>query len=95
MTEQRKDLERRDKGNSPMSVLGYSEPSDCTELWREKAITNRAFALINAKEWPPPVGWLDDLLSPDWIPPKGDFWVTVRRERRSVRLICKDGTRVD
>jgi hypothetical protein len=95
MTEQRKDLGRRDKRNSPMSVLGYCEPSDCTELWREKAITERAFALINAKEWPPPVGWLDDLLSRDWIPPEGDFWETVRRERRSVRLICKDGNRVD
>ena len=57
-----------------MSVLGYSEPSYCTELWREKAITERAFALINAKEWPPPVGWLDDLLSRDRIPPEGDFW---------------------
>jgi hypothetical protein len=90
--EQRKELGR--EGNSPMSVLGYCEPSNCTELWREKAITERAFALINAEEWPPPVGWLDDLLSRDWIPPEGDFWETVRRERRSVRLICKDGNRV-
>jgi hypothetical protein len=83
---------RRD---SPMGVLGYSESSNRTELWREKAVTERAFALISAKEWPPPVGWLDDLLSRDWIPPEGDFWETVRREPRSVRLICKDGNRVD
>ena len=68
---------------------------DDTELWREKAITERAFALINAREWPPPIGWIDDLLKRDWIPPEEDFWETVRRERKPVRLIAKDGELID
>jgi hypothetical protein len=57
-----------------MSILGNEETEDHTELWREKAITERALALIAAKEWPPPIRWIDDLLRRDWIPPDGDFW---------------------
>ena len=80
-----------------MSILGDSDDDlgrNCTDLWREKFITERAFALIAAKEWPPPIGWIDDLLRRDWIPPDGDFWEALRRERPA-RLVCRDGVRVD
>jgi hypothetical protein len=78
-----------------MSILGNEEFEDQTELWREKAITERALALIAAKEWPPPVRWIDDLLDRRCVPPSEDFWETVRREARPVRLVAKDGELID
>lgn len=79
-----------------MSILGNPDPDENTELWRERAITERASALIAAKEWPPPIRWLDDLLDRRWIPPSEDFWETVRNEGKPpVTLICRDGKLID
>jgi hypothetical protein len=58
-------------------------------LWREDAITTRINKMIRGGEWPPPVGWVTDLLAEDFCAPGDDFLGSLRP--RKPKLVCLDG----
>jgi hypothetical protein len=60
---------------APQTVhLTRREESDRKEAWREYEISQLQIKIVLATMDHPPLGWDEDLRSPDYLPPPGDEW---------------------
>jgi hypothetical protein len=76
-----------------MRVLGIPERQE-TEFYRVHATFERALALMEAGEWPPPANWADDILDPELMPPSSYTMDEFRRDLgQRPKLVCVDGVR--
>ena len=87
-----KSLAKRQTPKASAPPTNGGNPALWREQWIRRISDERRKELYKLGLWPPPKGWMDDLIDPNWVPPEGPgygpvepegFWQSDGRDARA------------